>query len=70
MVFQPNCEYEISWLTGIKVIEPVSYWLEQKIIKRRFWFDKKEYYVVSEFCKLGPMSLKEAQYQIAIARNV
>lgn len=70
MELQPDGTYKLSWLTGIKYIEPVHYWLEEKIVKRWFWFDKKEYYVVCEFCSLGPMSLKEAQYQIAIATNV
>jgi len=63
-------EYELKWLVGTKQIKPLTYWLEEKIIKRKFWFDKKEYYVVCEFCRMGPFTLEEAQYQIGIARSV
>lgn len=70
MELQPDGTYKLSWLIGVKYIEPIHYWLEEKIAKRWFWFDRKEYYLVCEFCKLGPMSLKDAQYHIAIARNV
>lgn len=70
MELQPDGTYKLSWLVGVNYKEPIPYWLEEKIIKRWYWFDKKEYYVVCEFCRLGPMSLKDAQYHIAIAKNV
>lgn len=71
MELQPDGTYKLSWLTGVKYIEPIDYWLEEVIIKRR-WFqsDKKEYYIACEFCRLGPMTLKDAKYHIAIAKNV
>ncbi len=63
-------EYEIKWLMGTIQIKPITYWLEEEIIKHRFWFSKKQYFVVCDFCRLGPMNLKMAKYHLNIANHV
>lgn len=70
MELQSNGTYKLSWLVGVKYIKPIHYWIEAKLVKRPLWFSYYEYYIVCELCRLGPMTLKDAKYQIAIARNV
>ncbi len=53
---------EIQILYGEIKYEPPKYWVEEEIIKRRFWFNKIQYWAHSEFMKLGPYdSFDEAQ---------
>lgn len=60
----------ITVLYGHKVTKFKPPVLREKIIKRRFWFSKKEYYIDWEYCTLGPMTLEEAKYNLHIAKNV
>lgn len=55
---------------GEKKFEPTKYWIEELIIRRTFWFNKKEYYICSEFMKWGPFKKEEAEQHIQSLQNV
>lgn len=46
-------EYQISYLTGVKKLEPVKYWIRENRQKRWWRFDKVDYDFCTEFASLG-----------------
>lgn len=44
-----------------KNFTPAIYWIEEVTIRRIFWFNKKEYFIHSEFMKWGPFKKEEAE---------
>lgn len=61
-------EFKITFLYGEKKIEFKSPIITEALIKHKYWFGyKKVYYVDWEYCRLGPMTLEEAEENIAIA---
>lgn len=46
---------EPEYLTGnIQYIKPVQYWVETRVVIKWFFFTRIEYYICSEFMRLGP----------------
>ena len=46
---------KIHYLTGEMELQPVRYWITTSIRYRWFW-SRLEYYVESEFTRIGPFS--------------
>lgn len=53
----PN--YEISYLTGVQVLEPIKYHIGEVKIARWWWGHRTEYAVVSDFMTLGGFKTRD-----------
>lgn len=65
-----NVKYEIKYLTGHVEYQPVKYSVTKTIRYKILFFLKckiTEYYVESEFCKIGPFSKYEEALQFKLA---
>lgn len=50
---------ELTWIGGQMELKPVEYWISHKIVDARRWYapwrrTRTEYYLESEFGRLGP----------------
>lgn len=53
-------KHKLTYLTGEMRLKPVEYRLTKTIKHRWYWFDKVEYYIETDFMKLGPYTKDEA----------
>ena len=61
-----NLDFIIHY--GNKTIKFKPPTITRELIKRKYWFGYKEqYYIDYEYCRLGPMNLKDAEEQIELA---
>lgn len=63
---------KVTFLTGVKKIEPVEYWVLTKTVKARKWFrtvNVEQHYVACEFSTMGPYSNKKDAEDIVKALN-
>jgi hypothetical protein len=60
MELQPDGTYTLRWMTGTKKIEPVKYFIRVRKEPYWWWFSKKQYYIETDFCTLGPFDSIEA----------
>jgi hypothetical protein len=52
----------VSYMTGVKKIEPVKYYVVAKTIKYKWlfwWYEKTEWYIDTEFATLSGFETKE-----------
>lgn len=49
--------YEITVLTGVKVLKPVQFHVEMRM-EGPWWWRQARYYVACEFSRLGPFDTK------------
>lgn len=60
----------ITWEIGEKHLDPVEFKLREVIKRRWWWFDKVEYWIETEFARVGPIADKdEAMNYLAIAQR-
>lgn len=55
----PAAEFptEVTYLTGVKVLEPIRYSVLGGPVARRWWQrSREEWFIVNEFCSLGPFA--------------
>ncbi len=53
----------ITFLYGEKIVTLKPPVIRTVVTKRRFWFDKTEYFVDLEYCSLGPFKKYEDAYE-------
>lgn len=61
-------EYKFTFLTGSLKLEPVRYWIDEEIVPRRWRSDKKQYWVCSEFMRIGPMTWLQADDTLGLLK--
>lgn len=57
----------VTVLYGEKKVIFKPPFISKTVIKRRFWFDKEEYWIEWEYCRQGPFNLKDAEYFLGLA---
>jgi hypothetical protein len=58
---------KFTFLYGVKKIELKLPVITEASVKRKYWFGYKTvYYVDWECCRIGPITLEEAEEQIAV----
>ena len=64
-------EFKITFLYGEKKIELKPPVITEELVKRKYWFGYKTVcYVDWKYCRIGPMTLEDAEEHIAIAGRV
>lgn len=56
-------EDTITILYGMKEIKLKAPVIRREIIKRKWWFNKEEYYVDWEYCTVGPFKTYKDAYE-------